>query len=395
MKEIHRIGVANAGETTSAANDGVGSANSTFPGGSYYTYVDTSYTDANGYSLGDLDFREEYGGGKNVAVGTIADLSRSQLRRYKVSSYKIEETAAGFTDSYIYKVTGAKESSEPVTRPILGLLTINAPVDNKLGDGIIAICLDRTWTQDCDYDLTGTPQSIMVPLKGSIQLISAHVFDTQTIAQIRADLNAGVNRADVGFAELVLTNVGGGCDVINGNTLKPGMASFWNSVTVSANKKTFSWDLTGNNALFFDDGCRQVQDRAALTVQIDMPILSAVGNIRYSSSITLSNNPLTPRPTANFKPTTFTNSCLAEGTRIETAAGESSAIEGLKVGDHVSNPYRSSLTIMDTAVGSETTPMVRIRDEAKRTLLMTETHPIQVVARGMVQAKALRQETSS
>ena len=121
------------------------------------------------------------------------------------------------------------------------------------------------------------------------------------------------------------------------------------------------------------------------------PILSSVGNIKYSSSITLSNNPLTPRPTANFKPTTFTNSCLAEGTQIETASGESSAIEGLKAGDHVSNPYRSSLTIMDTAVGSETAPMVRIRDEGKRTLLLTETHPIQVVARGMVQAKALRQ----
>ncbi|MFY2560003.1 Hint domain-containing protein [Corallococcus terminator] len=56
------------------------------------------------------------------------------------------------------------------------------------------------------------------------------------------------------------------------------------------------------------------------------------------------------------------------------------------------NPHQPALTVMDTAIGVEAVPMVRIRirSEAGRSLLMTEMHPIQVLARGMVQAKALK-----
>jgi len=388
-QEMHLIETANVGETTAAANDGVGSASSTFPGGAYYTYVDTSYSDASGYALGDLAWVEQYDGGYDVTIKATGDLSRTSLRKYTVSTYKVEDSAAGFTDSYIYTEMGAAIATAVAEAPRLSAPSVQAPLDVAFNDNLISVCLNRTWTQDCDYDLTGNPQSIKLPLKGSVTINSSHLFDEATINQIKHDLNNGLVRDDVGHLKLILTNVGGGCDVTDGNTLVAKMGQFWNRVALSPNKKSFSWDLTGTNAAFFDDGCRQVQNRAKLTSLIVLPLVAADGTTKYRSTVTLSTEP-TVRPDYTFKPISITNSCLAAGTKIELAAGKSAAIESLKAGDHVSNPHSPSLTVTDTAVGFETVPMVRIRDEAGRTLLMTEMHPIQVIARGMVQAKALK-----
>jgi len=389
-KEMHTLELASAGELTAAANDGMATASSTFPGGAFYTYVDTSYTDATGYPLGDLAWVEEYDGGYNTVINATGDLSLTTLKQYTVSTYKVEDSAAGFTDSYIYNEIGAAGAPPVVEPPRLSTLTVQAPLDIKFNDNLISVCLNRTWTQDCDYDLTGTPQAIKLPLQGSVSIASNHVFDEAAINKIKQDLNGGVARPDAGHLKLILTNVGGGCDVTDGNTLSAKMSQFWNRVSLSANKKTFSWDLTGLNSAFFDDGCRQAQDRAKLTALITLPLVSADGTTKYRSSITLSNDPKTTRPDYTFKPIAITNSCLAAGTEIELATGKSTAIESMKAGDHVSNPYQPALTVTDTAVGFETVPMVRIRSEAGRTLLMTEMHPIQVVARGMVQAKALK-----
>ena len=85
--------------------------------------------------------------------------------------------------------------------------------------------------------------------------------------------------------------------------------------------------------------------------------------------------------------------CLAEGTQIELSTGKLAPIESLGIGQAIFNPYAGkthSLTIEDTAKGVESAPMVRIRDDAGRTLLMTEMHPIATPDRGMVQARALR-----
>jgi hypothetical protein len=386
-REMHIIETASLGETTAALNDGMGTASSTFPGGAYYTYADVSYTDVSGYPLGNLTWAEEFDGGYNVTISAAGDLSKTNLSRYSVSSYKVEDSEAGFMDSYIYTEMGAASGPTVAEVPRLSVPSVQAPLDIAFNDNLISVCLDRTWTQDCDYDLTGNPQSVKLPLKGSVSILSSHIFDELAINAIKQDLNNGKQRNDAGQIKLILTNVGGGCDVTDGNVLKANMAQFWNRVTLSPDKKTLSWDLTGANAAFFDDGCRQAQHRAKLTALIALPLIK--NNTSYRSSITLSNEENT-RPDYQFKPITITNSCLAAGTEIELAAGEPAAIESLKAGDHVFNPYHRSLTVTDTAVGFETVPMVRIRDEAGRTLLMTEMHPIQVVERGMVQARVLR-----
>lgn len=388
-QEMHAIEEASIGETTAVENDGLGIASSTFPGGSIYTYVDTSYTDSSGTALGDLAWREAFGDGRNLPVNATGNLALTSLKRYRVSSYKVEESAdQGIQDSYIYTEVGFAGGPVVNEAPRLNALTVLAPLDVAFNDNLISVCLNRTWTQDCDYDLTGNPGSVKLPLKGSISIASSHVFDDGAINQLKTDLNLGVARPDAGHIKLILANVGGGCDITDGNTLVPKMAQFWNRVTLSADKKTFSWDLTGANAAFFDDDCRQVQDSAKLTAFIALPLIS--GGTKYRSSITLSNDPEAIRPDFVLKKITLTNSCLAAGTEIQLADGKTTAIEAVKAGDHVSNPYSASLTVTDTAVGIETTPMVRIRDEAHRTLLMTEMHPIQVAARGMVQARELK-----
>ncbi|RYZ32667.1 MAG: hypothetical protein EOO72_15115, partial [Myxococcaceae bacterium] len=287
-QEMHLIEEASTGETTAVANDGLGTASSTFPGGALYTYVDTSYTDSSGNALGDLAWREEFDGGYNVTINAAGNLALTTLKRYRVASYKVEESAdQGITDSYIFTEMGVEGGPVVNEAPRLGNLTVNAPLDVAFNDNLISVCLNRTWTQDCDYDLTGNLNSVKLPLKGSVSVTSSHVFDEAVINQLKTDLNTGVARPDAGHLKLILTNTGGGCDVTDGNTLVGKMNQFWNRVTLSTDKKTFSWDLTGTNAAFFDDGCRQMQDSAKLTALISLPLISA--GTKYRSSITLSN----------------------------------------------------------------------------------------------------------
>jgi hypothetical protein len=392
-QEMHYIESASLGETTAAANDGMATASSTYPDGAYYTYTDVNFTDVSGYPLGDLGWIEQYESGQNLTVNAAGNLGLTSQKRYRVSSYKAEDSDTGFVDSYLYTEVGAASPVAVAEAPRLGALTVQAPLDIRFNDNVIAVCLSRTWTQDCDYDLTGM-WSVKMPLSGSIKIVSNHEFDEPFINQLRTDLNNNISRPDAGSVKLVLTNVGGGCDVTDGNTLVAKMAQFWDRVTISAdpvtNKKTiFSWDLTGDHAAFFDDGCQQIQNLAKLTALISLPMVAGDGT-RYRSTLTLSNDPAALRPDFTFKPITITNSCLAAGTEVELADGKPAPIESLQSGMAVSNPYRERLTIMDTASGVESAPMVRIRDSAGRTLLMTEMHPIQVLARGMVQARALR-----
>ncbi|NTX33779.1 hypothetical protein HUA78_04970 [Myxococcus sp. CA033] len=392
-QEQHVIAAASTGEDTDVLNDGTGTSTSSFPGGSFYTYTDTTYTDTTGYPLGELIWGEQYDLGTNVTVNAKGNLALTRLTRYRIASYKAEDTVEGFTDSYVFKEVGSDVATTTTQQPRLNLPpVIEAPLDIKFNDNLISVCLNRTWTQDCDYDLTGNPQSVKLPFKGNVSIRSAHTFNEAVINQYRVDLNNNVARPDSGHIKLILTNVGGGCDVTDTNTLQAKMAQFWNRVTLSSDKKTLYWDMTEANAAFFDDGCRQVQDSVKLTAQITLPLVLVSGTVStpYQSSITLSNDDLVDRPSYSFKKLTITNSCLAAGTEIELAAGKVAPIESVKAGDRVLNPHQPALTVMDTAIGVETVPMVRIRSESGRSLLMTEMHPIQVMARGMVQARSLK-----
>lgn len=373
MHFLEQIVISNDGTTMQAT------AASTFPGDSYYTYLDIIVLDggAAGPPLGNIGITEEYDGGKNAIASTVADLTLATEPVYYVESYQIDDTEIGPGDSFVYEVID-------FGRGVVGALNVTAPVDMD-GDGKIKICLSRRWN-DCDYDLLGWLQ-VKMPLAGQVTLLSDYVFDETKINHYK-------QHGGGGYIKLILTDVGGGCDVKQQNSLFiDNMAYFWQNTTLSADKRTLTWNMTGANAAFFDDGCMQYQDSVKLTMRIQLSVVSTANpNVKGGAFMYLSNE--TTDANYVFDPMMMTNSCLAEGTMVQMAGGDEAAIESITADSRVYSPYStasSSLQVTDTAKGYEEPPMVRIESQSGKTLLMTEMHPVHVVGKGMVAAKDLRE----
>jgi len=349
------------------------------PDALFYGSVDVMVTDVDGTLLGPMNFREVYGNMPYLTASTVGDLSLTNNLNYRADSLLIEDTV-----NFGYRAT-LSEAANNRKGPQIGKVTITGP-KNSVADECISVCLNRTWTGDCDYDLTGTQWAFKIPLSGSVSLSTPnYIFNMTQILAYKAGTAPG------GQIRVVLADVGGGCDVDSNNALFLPMQQFWNSVTISLDGRTMSWNMTGANAALFDSSCRQVQDSVELAMNISLPWIQTTSAQSGTSPLFLTNNP--GKGTPDFPCINVTNSCLAAGTVIQLADGRGAPIESIQTGDQVFNPFektRTSLTVADTAKGIETVPMVRIKDEKGRSLLMTEMHPIQVVKRGMVTAKHLK-----
>jgi hypothetical protein len=354
----------------------------TYPGGATYIYTDSAAWDNNGTPLGAMGYGERYGGpvARSAAIG---DITQTTSLDYEVDSYSLMDTSAGLLETYVVRANNRKCEFD------LSTLVINDPV-NKVGGQCVDICLNRTWTGDCDYDLTGTPGALKIPLKGSIGITFNNkncVFDSVKIGEYRTGLTQ-----PPGFIKVVLDNVGGGCDVDTNNALYTPMQNFWVHTVLSPDNRTLTWDLTGPNAALFDSSCRQVQDEVALTLVVGLPMLQGAAPVP-PRPLVVSNDPNSQATDYELPCITVTNSCLAAGTNIQLADGRKVPIESIQAGDKTFNPFDpddKALTVVDTAKGFENVPMVRIKDNHGRSLLMTEMHPIATVERGMVQARKLR-----
>ncbi|HYO58060.1 Hint domain-containing protein [Archangium sp.] len=354
----------------------------TYPGVANYLYVDSAAWDNNGTPLGVMGYGEKFNGSivKSVAIG---DITKTSALDYEVDSYALMDSASGLRESYILRENNRKCQFD------LSTLNITDPV-NKTGGQCVDICLNRTWTGDCDYDLTGTPTALKIPLSGSIGISFNNpncVFDANRIAQYQ---NGTVTPP--GDIKVVLTDVGGGCDVDSSNALHTPMQNFWQHVTLSNGGKTLSWNLTGADAALFDSSCRQVQDELFLTMILGIPMKQGALELP-PRPIVVSNDPDSQATDYQLPCISMTNSCLAEGTQVQLADGRLVPIESIQIGDKIFNPFHpgaQELTVTDISKGFETAPMVRIKDKAGRDLLMTEMHPIATVDRGMVQARKLR-----
>jgi len=354
----------------------------TYPGGAYYLYVDSAAWDNNGTPLGVMGYAEKYNAptARSVALG---DITKTRALDYEVDSYALTDSASGLKESYILRENNRKCQFD------LSTLNITHPV-NTTGGQCVDICLNRTWTGDCDYDLTGSPTALKIPLSGSIGISFNNpncVFDANRIAQYQTGVVT-----PPGNIKVVLNTVGGGCDVDSTNALSTPMQNFWQHVTLSNGGKTLSWNLTGGDAALFDPSCRQVQDQLFLTMILGIPMKQGALELP-PRPIVVSNDPDTQATDYQLPCISMTNSCLAEGTQVQLADGRLVPIESIQIGDKIFNPYHpgaQALTVTDISKGFETVPMVRIKDKAGRDLLMTEMHPIATVDRGMVQARKLR-----
>ncbi len=86
-------------------------------------------------------------------------------------------------------------------------------------------------------------------------------------------------------------------------------------------------------------------------------------------------------------PMDYKRICLAEGTRVLAEDGSQVLVEQVKVGDKLlSSASGRVLTVTTVSRGGESKPLVKLKDEAGHEVMMTETHPVVTVARGVVQA---------
>jgi hypothetical protein len=339
-------------------------------------YVDCTAYDGDGNGIGDSEYVEVFGDMRFFAPQCSGDLTMAAVNSAEGDSFLSESIAGGGTrQSY---VLGPVVSFDAVA-PALSTPIVNHP-DDLTHDNKISVCLDRVWTGDCDVNDTGWA-TLKLPLKGSVSITNA-TFDWATIGHYQTD------RPDT-FSHIFVTLVtnGGGCAVPPTST-SFAMINFWKEVTGTGNQ--LQWDLSAPAKwASFSGDCRLVQDRVDLTMQLRFPYQSPDGAGTIPLEITTVGTPAAPNYKIQY-PIMVTNSCLAEGTLIATSTKGASKVEDLRIGDALVNPYVTSLTITDTAVGTERTPMVRISDALGHELLMTEMHPLYIVDRGMVPAKYLQ-----
>ncbi len=396
--------------TQATATDAIGAAASTYPDGAWYTWLDVAYSTASGFPISDYAYSEEFerpegNVGADIAVSTVANPALSNERKWSVTTYKFEDSPSGFTDSYQYDEFGSDSPVQIAEAIDLSRITIEAPLDTKpapAGDGVINLCIHRPWTTDCDTVLDGPNGywDVQIPLKGWVVINSGHKFDRDEITAIKDSLERGIDHPMAGEMTLVLSQHGGACTPVNNEvTLQGRMRAFWRTVVLAPGDRHLSWNLTGSEVGVFDRSCA-IHDKAKLTVRIPYTLLEPPNyttTVTDSMAMSTDARELPPDPNGNengeIKPLIITNSCLAEGTQVSLGGGKQVAIEKLKIGQEIYSPFDRSdeqLTITDTAKGVEPMPMVRIKDDSGRTLLLTETHPIATPDRGMVQARWLR-----
>jgi hypothetical protein len=341
-------------------------------------FVDCNAYDGEGNAIGDYQYIEVFGDMKFFAPQCFGDLTWGADTNAEGDSFLSETVSATGVTKQSY-VLGPLVAFDAVA-PVLSTPTVTMP-DDLTGDNKVSVCLDRAWTGDCDVNNTGM-LTLKLPLKGSVSISNA-TFDWATIGHYQLD------RPDT-FSHIFVTLVtnGGGC-AVPPTAASFTMIDFWKQVSGTGNQ--LSWDLytLASTWAQFSSQCRLVQDSVALTMQLRLPYQSPDTSGTIALEITNTGNPVPP----NYKiPYTIqvTNSCLAEGTLIATSGRASSKIEDIHIGDKLLNPYAASLTVTDTAVGTERSPMVRVADAAGHELLMTEMHPLYVVERGMVPAKYVK-----
>src|SRR5204862_5151875 len=110
--------------------------------------------------------------GANGTINTSGDPNLSTFTRYTYESFKYEQVGSELTDSYVHTEVGTRAAKVPAALPALSV-TVEHPRDTVGPNGgppdmLISACMDRAWTNDCDYTVdTGsvTDHRIKLPLK--------------------------------------------------------------------------------------------------------------------------------------------------------------------------------------------------------------------------------------
>jgi len=360
-----------------------------------YGYIDNATWDNLGNPLGNLDLAEIFGSMPFLTVQSTGSLSHAHGATLDGDSFLTESIAATGELQESYQVGQALPAAAIPAG--LSVPVVDHPRDADR-DGFITLCLERMDQVACEYaqpPLGGPGHMLIVPLKGNMSVTGTGVtVDANTINRYKTGAEAGGN-----IYVTLVSSLGGGCTLGDKNILA--MKDFWSKVTLSpaVNPTKLSWDLynAGDSTTWavFSQACAVVRAKAYITMDLQVPYLNSSNGSSGYMQTTITNAEfgvaLASPPNLQYgPPLRITNSCLAAGTLVAAAGGMPRKIEDIQIGDRVANPYASSLTVVDTSIGTESTPMVRIVDARGHTLLLTEMHPLHVVDRGMVPAKHLR-----
>lgn len=391
IQDVHRliaVDIVNSGTRLKVA--AMASVHQTLTHG----YVDAGPWDDTGMQIGDLQFVEVFAPMPYASPVALGDLSQTRRDTVIGDSLLVEDSVAnGHQELYTFQ---ARPRQNLLNTPV-----VTGPIDGN-HDGCINVCVSRV-NADCDYNLVGNAlHDFLLPIQGNVSLnpnffAQGYRIDTNRIAQYAAgtalDNNIPPQPDAGGNITVTLTNLGGGCSSTNpNNTLTLPEQLFWQTVTVSNGGQTLNWNMSGVNLADFGIACAVPQDHVELDISVEVPYVDGNGN-KGIVPLYISNG-VNSQPSAPPIPSCFhvIDSCLAAGTLIEMANGRSVPIESIHAGDQVFSPYDhadSALAVMDTTKGTERIPMIRIKDEHGRSLLLTETHPVHLPGRGMVMGKYL------
>ncbi|WP_224240233.1 Hint domain-containing protein [Hyalangium gracile] len=333
------------------------SAFSTIQNGSDYSFLDVIVWNENqSEQLSDYGWGEVYGDGRKLWAQAKGPLP---TRLALADSLYVDSAS-------IVSVDGQEEAV------FTGITTLAAPGCNIIHpqdlapnpkDGIVTICLDRNYG-DCDYPLVGRRQ-VQIPLQGSM------TFGFPVLS---------INKA-ASYAKLV--EEGGGPHEMT-------FGSFADYLQIDpTNPARVTWSIPQHLGVFDGVLFTRYQDvDLFLSISVE---LNRNNRVVKQTAALASTPSLSSSASMTCLPKIQTVwSCLAEGTQIEMADGKTAPVESITKGTHVVTDNAGvALNVVDTSVGIERIPMVRLEDDAGHDLLLTASHPVVTPDRGVVWAEEL------
>jgi len=324
--------------------------------------------------------KSEYAGGKCVVL--TVDLPLPVANAW--SAIKIEGLEQVSVKGIVKSTaTIIKSLVGPDSNSLIEKIHIQEPID-KNNDGKVTIGIGRpvTTPADCtvatiDYPYDGCYNMVKVPWKGYFQ-----VPYTVTLAQID-NINT--------YIKLSGPTYGGATEMmyqgIAGKTFKNGL-----KLTAAPGGGTLiEWNILRKDCWF--NNAALFQPLAKVNWYYNFSFLNVeffpgfIDNMTYAASSDSNASNLLPDLYPPYL--AFCWSCIAQGSVVTMADGTMLPIEMVKIGDVVRSKG-IDLTVISTAVGTESKPVIRIVDEDAHNLLVTETHAIMTKNKGMIAASALK-----
>jgi hypothetical protein len=250
-------------------------------------------------------------------------------------------------------------------------------------DGKIMLCLNRTHA-DCDYpmdqNLPNHDTYVSIPFKGSVTIDRKIVEIYPSNQQLTA---FGHNTGMYVYAK----GLGGAT----------AMANFSDYVRFDVDEpnqtSTISWDVPRDKGTFENAPLYARYEKVDWFFKINMKVKGSwspwarEADVQLSASTGDNDDIYVMEP--DLPPLEFAYSCIAEGTLIRLADGSLMPIEKIADGMNI-KANGADLSVIDTSVGIETIPMVRIVDKKGNNVLLTESHPVLTVNRGIIWASEVK-----